>query len=167
MIQHLSVCTVSDEDLVLTHLCPSFCLCLCQSTYNPAPLFISRSTFLCLLGSMQQLLLLQSYPCVLPPPTLPLFLCPAFSFIHILLAQQQQSRPIELERSLIIISISLCFYLHSSIFPSCGDFTFISSSFALHSSLFLRWCLSVSSFFYPLIHVRLIALLSSSPIRAL
>lgn len=77
------------------------------------------------------------------PTHTPLFLCPAFSFIHILLPQQRQSPPIELELFLIIISWTL----HSSIFPSSGDFTFISSSFTVHSSLFLCWCLPVSSFF--------------------
>lgn len=45
-------------------------------------------------------------------------------------------------------NLLLLFYLHSSSFLDTGDFTFISSSFTLHSSLFLCWCLPVSFFFF-------------------
>lgn len=60
---------------------------------------------------------------------------PPHSFIHILLPQQQHIHPTELRHFLIIISPSLCFYLHSSSSSSTEDFTFISSSFAARSSL--------------------------------
>lgn len=126
-----------------THLCPSFSLRSHQSTYDPPPIFIS---LLCLFGSMQQLLLLQSCFCFRSPPTLP-SLCAPFSFIHILLPQQQQTDSSHRAGALPYYNLSLCFYLHSSSFPSSGDFTFISSSFTLHSSLSLCWCLPVSSFF--------------------
>ena len=73
-----------------------------------------------------------------PPPIMPLLSLPthtpsssatAFSFIHILLPQQQQTQTSYRAAALSHDNLSLCIYLHSSGFPSSGDFTFISSFF--------------------------------------
>lgn len=119
-----------------------------------SPYFHSWVHLLCLFRSVQQLPLLQSCPCFLstPPPTLP-SLCALFSFIHILLPQQRQTQSSHRAGALPHYNLSPCFYLHSSCFASSGDFTFISSSFTLNSSLppsiSLCRCLSVSSLFSP------------------
>lgn len=92
------------------------------------PIFISQSASFVFLGSVQQLPLLQSCLCFLSPPTLP-SPSASFSFIHILLPQQQQTQSSHRAGALPRYNLSLCFYLHSSSFPSSGDFTFISCFF--------------------------------------
>lgn len=143
----------------------SFSLCSHQSTCDLPLICISLSIFLCLFSSMQQLLLLQSCVCLLSPPTC-LFLYPAFSFIHILLPQQQQSCPIERELFLIIIPLSHSICIPLDFLPLGISLLSLPLSPYIHSSHFLHWCLPVSSF-SPFVHVRLIARLSSSPIHTL
>lgn len=126
-----------------------------------SPYFHSWVHLLCLFRSVQQLPLLQSCPCFqsTPPPTLP-SLCALFSFIHILLPQQRQTQSSHRAGALPHYNLSPFFYLHSSCFASSGDFTFISSSFTLNSSLPPFLCVGafLSLLFFPLAHVRLIAL---------
>lgn len=91
-----------------------------QSMYDPPPIFIFQSISFVFLRSVQQLLLLQSCLCFLSPPTLPSH-CAPFSFIHILLPQQQSTESSRRAAALPHYDPFLRFYLHSSSFPSSGD----------------------------------------------
>lgn len=86
---------------------------------------------------------------LLPHPHHPSLLAP-LSFIHILLLQQQQTESFhrfgrELLLIIIFPSASICIPLA---FLPLGDFTFISSSFTLYSSLCVGAFLSLPSVFF-------------------
>lgn len=153
----------------MTHLCPSLLLHSAQSTHDHPPpanlpfYFLGPSSLY--FGDEANSALLQSPLSFLSPPTL-LPPCAPFSFIHILLLHQRQSS--HRAAALPHYKLSHCFYVHSSGFPSSGDFTFISSSSTTRSSLFCVGAFLSLPVFPPLLLLVCASLpsLSSYPIQS-
>lgn len=110
------------------------------------------------------------------PPIMPLLSFPTHTpfalcsfFIHsYFTASTAKDTSLRRAGALPHYNLSLCFYLHSSSFPSSGDFTFISSSFTLLSSL--SQCVGAFlslPFFPPCSCAPHCSPFSSSPIRSL
>lgn len=125
---------------------PIFVLHSCSapiSLHMILPLFLFLSPYLLSFGVYATASSPPIRPLLSFPTHTPSSMCSVFihSFIFYCLNGNRQS--FHRAGALPHYNLSLCFYLHSSSFPSSGDFTFISSSFTLHSSLSL--CVLVPS----------------------